>query len=79
MADNLTAREMEELFRRYFGEGGGARRGGAAGVGANAGDRLNDTLEQTDSSLKNYLSVQKEYTKRHQAGSFVAGLFCKKK
>lgn len=76
MADQpLTAREFEDILRR-MNESGGGGRGMGRGV-ANEADRLEKSLEETASSLQNYLSVQKEYTKRHQAGSFIAGLFNK--
>lgn len=73
----LTAQQFEDIMRRagMLGGGGGMRRSRAGG--GNEGDALNEALEDTEASLRNFLKVQEEYKKRHQAGSFVAGLFGK--
>jgi hypothetical protein len=76
------ADRSEDLLQRILnaleGRGsisGRSRAGG--GAGGNNADRLDETLDQTAESMRTFLSVQKEYTKRQQAGSFVAGLFGK--
>lgn len=74
------ADRSEDLLQRILSalEGRGSIGGRRTGLdGGNAGDALNETLENAEKSLRSYYSTQKEYNKKQQVGNFAAGLFGK--
>ena len=85
--DRETVNALDSMFQKYFGAGGyrpgmgGLRGAGSGGAGAAAGDEgqakayLERQLNETAASMRSYKSVQQDYSKRQQAGSFAANLF----